>query len=268
MLDKFKRNINYLRVSVTDRCDLRCIYCMPETGIIQKSHRQILSYEKILKIIREACHLGIDKVRFTGGEPLVRKNILFLVRETKKIAGIRELTMTTNGRLLSGLAAPLKQAGLDRINISLDTLSAEKYRTITRIGDIKDVLAGIDAAIAAGFQDTKINMVVLPDLNDHEVGEMQAFCRSKGIRLQRINHYSLTNLNSINQNYAAERPLPCVECNRLRLTADGKLKPCLFSDLEIPVDFNNIKESLKQAIIAKPEEGKACNVRQNWQIGG
>ncbi len=268
MLDKYKREINYLRVSVTDRCDLRCTYCMPAGGIVRKSHLHILSYEKIIKIIREACALGIQKIRLTGGEPLVRKDILFLIKEIKKIRGIRELTLTTNGCRLAKMAVSLKQAGLDRINISLDTLDPGKYRTLTRIGKIESVLSGIDATIAAGFKNTKINMVVIPGMNDNEVEEMQAFCKSKQIRLQRLNHYSLDNLDSIDRKYAAERPLPCIECNRLRLTADGKLKPCLFSDLEIPVDFNHIRESLLKAIHAKPEQGKACNGRQNWQIGG
>jgi cyclic pyranopterin phosphate synthase len=268
MYDRFNRQITYLRISVTDRCNLRCTYCMPEQGVEPKCHRDILSYEKMVDVAREAIALGIKKIRLTGGEPLVRKGVLFLVEQLKKLPGLEELTLTTNGVLLDKMAGPLKQAGIDRINISLDTLDPEKYKRLTRIGDIKHVLRGIDATIEAGFQNTKINMVLIPGFNDDEVESMQAFCREKGFVLQRINHYSLVNIDSIDRNYTAERPLECSECNRIRLTADGKLKPCLFSDLEIPLDFDNLGESLIKAIQSKPESGTCNFTRQNWQIGG
>ena len=166
------------------------------------------------------------------------------------------------------MAKPLKKAGLDRINISLDTLDPGKYKKLTRIGDINNVLMGIDAVIQAGFENTKINMVLIPGFNDNEVETMQAFCREKGFALQRINHYSLTDIESIDRTYEAERPLKCERCNRIRLTADGKLKPCLFSDMEIPLDFNNLKQSLMNAIQCKPEYGTTNVTTQNWQIGG
>lgn len=268
MFDKFNRQIDYLRISVTDRCNLRCTYCMPEQGVVPKSHNDILSYEKILEVVKEAILLGIKKVRLTGGEPLVRKGILFLVQQLKKLPGLEELTLTTNGVLLDKMAGPLKKAGLDRVNISLDTLDPGKYKTLTRTGDIKNVLRGIDAVIEAGFKNTKLNMVLIPDFNDNEAEAMQAFCREKGFALQRINHYSLTNIESIDRTYVAERPLKCEHCNRIRLTADGKLKPCLFSDMEIPLDFNNLKESLINAIQCKPESGTMNVTTQNWQIGG
>lgn len=268
MFDRYNRRIDYFRISVTDRCNLRCIYCMPEQGVEPKCHAEILSYEKIIEVVKEAIDLGIKKIRLTGGEPLVRKNILFLVEKIKKLPGLKELTLTTNGVLLATMAGPLKAAGIDRINISLDTLDPEKYKRITRTGDIIAVLKGIDAVRAAGFKRTKINMVLIPGVNDNEVTAMKRFCLEKGFILQRINHYSLGDIRSIDHNYIAERPLKCICCNRIRLTADGKLKPCLFSDLEIPLTFGHLRESLIKAIEAKPETGTCNSTRQNWQIGG
>jgi GTP 3',8-cyclase len=268
MLDKFNRSITYFRISVTDRCDLRCTYCMPADGVVPKRHQDILSYEKIIRVAQVAIQLGIKKIRITGGEPLVRKGITFLVQELRKLPGLNELTLTTNGVRLEKMAVPLKIAGLDRINISLDTLDPDKYKTLTRTGNIDNVLKGIDATIAAGFKNSKINMVLIPGFNNNEIDAMQTFCRDKGFKLQRINHYSLENINSIDHNYSAERPLKCRQCNRIRLTADGKLKPCLFSNLEIPLDFDNLKESLTQAILGKPESGTQNTSAQNWQIGG
>ncbi len=268
MLDNFKRSINYLRISVTDRCNLRCKYCMPAGGVTKKTHRDILSYEQMIEIAREAVSLGITKFRITGGEPLVRLGITYLVEELKQLQGVYEVTMTTNGVLLSQMAVQLKEAGLDRLNISLDTLDPVKYRELTRIGDIRHVLEGIDASFEAGFRGTKLNMVLLPGVNDGEVAAMMAFCQKKGLILQRINEYTLDDLQSVDRRYYAERPLPCRLCNRIRLTADGVLKPCLFSNLEIPVDFSNIRRSLEQAIHHKPMNGTACSTRQNWQIGG
>ncbi len=268
MFDTYNRRIDYLRVSVTDRCNLRCTYCMPEAGIQLKSHADILAYEKIVSIVAAAAKTGIHKVRLTGGEPLVRKNVSFLVRELKAIPGISEVSMTSNGTLLDLLAAELKQAGLDRLNISLDTLDAGKYRRITRNGEIEKVFAGIAAARRAGFRDTKINMVLIPGVNDDEVESMKKFCRENGLLLQRIHHYSLCDLESARQELPAERPLSCHVCNRLRLTADGKLKPCLFSDREFAVDFADIAASLEKAVRAKPHHGVSCRNRGNWQIGG
>ena len=268
MLDKFNRRIDYLRISVTDRCNLRCTYCMPEEGVPPRSHFDILSYEKIVEVASEAIVLGIKKIRLTGGEPLVRKGVLSLVKQLRQLQGLTELTLTTNGVLLETMALPLKEAGIDRLNISLDTLVPSKYRELTRCGDIGAVLRGIDAVIHAGFRDTKINMVVIPGFNTDEVENMKTFCMKRGFSLQRINHYSLSDIESIDRNYAAERPMKCSRCNRIRLTADGKLKPCLFSNLEIPLNFNNLKESLIEAIRSKPEAGTCNSSRPNWQIGG
>ena len=146
MQDAYKRHINYLRISVTDRCNLRCLYCMPEEGIPLIKHQDILSFEEIEGFTRTAVHYGINKVRITGGEPLVRKDITSLVEKLSAIEGIDDLSMTTNGILLEKFAFPLKQAGLNRINISLDTMDPERYRGITRHGDLGQVLAGIEAA--------------------------------------------------------------------------------------------------------------------------
>ena len=162
----------------------------------------------------------------------------------------------------------LKQAGLDRLNISLDTLDADKYRRLTRNGDIEKVLAGIAACRRAGFQATKINMVLIPGFNEDEVEAMKNFCAKNGLLLQRIHHYSLHDHKTAQRELAAERPLSCAICNRLRLTADGKLKPCLFSDREFAVDFSDIAASLEKAVQAKPRHGVACRNRENWQIGG
>ena len=268
MLDKFNRQITYLRISVTDRCNLRCIYCMPQTGIELKKHSDILSYEEIITIVRNAAELGINKVRLTGGEPLVRKNIEVLVKSLKSIEGIKEISMTTNGTFLENKAIQLKKAGLDRLNISLDTIRGELYYELTRGGDINNVMKGIDASLDAGFKNTKINMVVIPGKNDLLTTEMQNFCNKKGVKLQRINHYFLDHDHSPNTNKDYERPLPCDSCNRLRLTADGKIKPCLFSDIEIPVFIDTIKENLIKAINAKPVRGACCTTRGIWQIGG
>jgi cyclic pyranopterin phosphate synthase len=186
----------------------------------------------------------------------------------RAIPGVREVGLTTNGTLLAPLAARLKDAGLDRLNISLDTLDPEKYRKITRGGDIAAVYRGIEAAIAAGFRNTKINMVLIPGVNEGDVEAMTAFCREKGFALQRIHHYSLRERGDDGDPLEAERPHACARCNRIRLTADGKLKPCLFSDIEIAVDPGDIAASLKKAIHEKPARGLSCTVRGNWQIGG
>ncbi len=268
MFDSYNRRIEYLRVSVTDRCNLRCRYCMPEEGVCKKLHRDIISYELIERTVAEAVTLGITKIRITGGEPLVRKGIVGLVERLAGIEGLRELTMTSNGTLLSDFADRLKRAGLDRVNVSLDTLDSEKFRWLTRGGDIGTVLRGLDSLRQAGFEHTKINMVLLSGFNTDEVENMQAFCRREGFQLQRIHQYHLANYRSIDFSAAAERPTPCSLCNRIRLTADGMIKPCLFSDIELPLDPGNIRESLLRAVAEKPPRGCANTSRENWQIGG
>lgn len=242
---------------------------MPAKGIKLKKADEILSYEKIIQIVQEAAKLGIYKIRLTGGEPLIRKNISYLVSKLKALNGIREVSITTNGVLLAAMALELKEAGLDRFNISLDTLDPQLYKVITRGGDINRVLEGIEATLEAGFKNTKLNTVLLPGINESCVPKMAAFCQEKGLTLQRINRYFLSDYNSLNQAaYEAERPLPCSQCNRIRLTADGKLKPCLFSDQEYSIDSQDITTVLKKTIISKPRCGLSCTTRGNWQIGG
>jgi len=265
MLDKFNREITYLRLSVTDKCNLRCFYCMPEEGIPRKRHSDFLSLEAMAEVVSEAAGLGIRKVRLTGGEPLIKRGIVDLIAMIKGVDGLEHLAMTTNGTLLEQYAADLKQAGLDSLNISLDTLDELKYRTISRGGDIRQVLRGIEAARAAGFP-LKINMVVFKDTRPDERARMGRFCREKNIKLQMINHFSLGKRN--HGDYRFDRPPDCSACNRIRLLADGHLKPCLHSDEEIKVDFKDIKGSLIRAVNGKPEKGLHCSKRHMIEIGG
>ena len=266
MLDKFNREITYLRISVTDKCNLRCTYCMPAEGIPLKTHEEIMSFEAIVKTAEAAVKKGISKIRLTGGEPTVRKGIVELVRMLHLVEGIKHLAMTTNGVLLDSMAAPLRKAGLDSVNISLDTLDPEKYSRITRIGDISYVLQGIEAARAAGFEKIKINMVVMNDTEDSEIAALKEFCFSKGLILQLINHYELS--QEKRNAYTYDRPPKCSACNRIRLTADGFLKPCLHSNQEIPLNSNNLEGSITQAILDKPENGAVCTNRSMIEIGG
>ncbi len=265
MLDKFNRQITYLRISVTDKCNLRCTYCMPPEGIKVQSHDNFLSFEEIVEVVKAGVRLGITKIRLTGGEPLVKRGIVELVRMIKRVDGVEHLAMTTNGTLVEQMAASLKEAGLDSMNISLDTLDAERYRRLTRGGDINRVFRGLLAALEAGFP-LKLNMVVLEDTPAEEITKMEDFCSSREIKLQLINHYSLTEQKK--NNYFFNRPPDCSRCNRLRLLATGELKPCLHSDIEIKVDFNNIEASLLKAVAAKPEKGSVCSSRNMIEIGG
>lgn len=274
MLDSFGRKINYLRISLTDRCNLRCIYCMPEKGISDKIHHdEILSLEDMYELIKAFVELGIDKIRFTGGEPLVRKNIVQLINKTSKLEGVRDISLTTNGQLLKEMAKPLKEAGLNRVNISLDTLDGEKFKTITRGGNIKSVLDGIDEAIKVGLTPIKINTVLIGGFNDNEIrdlidltkrgidvrfielmpiGEATGFAKEKFISNDLI-------LETVKELVSVEREdisspatyykLPgasgkvgiinpisckfCDNCNRIRLTSTGQLKLCLHSNREI-----------------------------------
>ena len=268
--DRSGREINYLRVSVTDRCNLRCEYCMPPEGIELKEHCDMLTYEEIVSIVGAAVRLGIGKVRLTGGEPLVRKGMDSLVRLLKEIDGIEEVSMTTNGILLTpDMAVRLKAAGLDRLNISLDSLDPARYRELTRCGEVADVLRGIEAAQAADFEGTKVNMVVSLPGSREDVEMMKSFCTREGLVLQTINRFSLSKRTSETESlHDFDRPLPCERCNRLRLTSDGYLKPCLFSDVELKVDFDDIEDSIRKAVEAKPEEGTSCSDRSMRQIGG
>ena len=266
--DSFGRIISSLRISITDKCNFRCTYCMPESGITLKPHSALLHYEQMSAIVAAAASLGISKVKITGGEPLVRKNIEELVRQIAAIPGITDLGMTTNASLLTyEKARILRQAGLMRLNISLDTIDPDAFRLITRGGEIRDVLLGIDNAVTAGFSPVKINMVVMETTTEADIDGIKQFCDERGLQLQKIAHFSL-HRRMAHVETVTDRPPPCSRCNRLRLTADGFLKPCLFSDTEIKVNLNDIRGSLLAAVGNKPENGDSCTSRSMSQIGG
>lgn len=265
MFDRFDRAITYLRISVTDKCNLRCRYCIPPEGVPVRRHQDFLSFEQMTAVARAAVGLGVKKIRLTGGEPLVKRGIVDLVRMLAGINGLDHLAMTTNGTLLPPLAGALRAAGLDSVNVSLDTLDAARYRFLTRGGSLRDALAGIEAARREGFP-VKINMVVLEDTHPREIEGMKEFCAARGARVQLINHYELGREKT--DSYGFDRPPSCARCNRIRLLADGMLKPCLHSDREVALDFFRLEESLREAVLAKPERGGTCRNRAVSQIGG
>ena len=291
LYDSFNRRITYLRISVTDKCNLRCVYCMPPEGVPKRSHTDMLAHEQIRDIVRVGCSLGIEKIRLTGGEPLVKRGIVELVELLREVDPLLTIGMTTNGTLLAPLAGKLKEAGLSSVNVSMDTLDPDEYRRITRGGDLKKVVEGIDAAREAGFP-VKVNAVT-PEIpgpaSDPVAPEtLRRFCEERGITLQLINHFSLSqkkrdfpdsngsSRNGPRPDLAVGKPGPailrrppaCSECNRLRLLARGVLKPCLHSNTEIPVDFTDIAGSLRAAAAAKPKRGSACTSRAMVEIGG
>ncbi|OGC08950.1 hypothetical protein A2246_00580 [candidate division WOR-1 bacterium RIFOXYA2_FULL_37_7] len=266
MLDQFNREIYYLRISVTDRCNLRCTYCMPKEGVKFKPHSEILSYEEIEKIVRVAVKLGFYKFRLTGGEPLVRKNIVSLVEKLAKINGVKTLAMTTNGLLLPMYAKDLKKAGLNRLNISLDSLKAERYKIITCGGNLSDALDGIKASIVAGFSGTKLNAVIVDGFNDDEKDALRSFSHENNLKVRFVKKMDLKSGDF----YGVEggEGGNCCICNRIRLTADGKLRPCLFSDYEVDVRKEGIEQAFLKVINHKPEKGYKSNNREMIQIGG
>jgi cyclic pyranopterin phosphate synthase len=322
ILDSFGRSINYLRISVTDRCNLRCIYCMPPEGVPQMPHSEILSYEEIRTVVQAAAELGINKIRLTGGEPLVRAELPNLIKMLSQIDGIQELSLTTNGTFLKNYARELKQAGLSRVNVSLDTLKADKFQYITRLGKLKGVLEGIEAAKEAGLHLIKINTVVMRGINDDEILDFARMTYEEGCHVRFIElmpfkgvaefvpsvelrqHISLLGklepCTSITGNGPAMyyrlagakgtigfiSPLTelsfCSRCNRMRLTPDGRLRPCLLGedeiDLKMPLRNNASMEELKhlilKAVASKPEhhhlEGGNVRLvnRKMSQIGG
>lgn len=266
MYDTFNRNINYLRISVTDRCNLRCSYCMPATGIPMLAHSEILTFEEIIEVAKEAASIGITKIRLTGGEPLVRRGITDLVRMLSDINGVKDLSLTTNGILLSSMAGELASAGLKRLNISLDTIDPEGFRLITRGGNLNDVLNGIDAALKAGLTPIKINCVIQNTPDEPNAIAVKQFCEEKGLQIRFIHQMDLKHGHfSIVEGGEGGN---CEICNRLRLTANGKIKPCLFNDLEFDVRKLGPKEALKQAITYKPACGSVNNTNYFSNIGG
>lgn len=314
MVDQFGRAIEYLRISITDLCNYRCIYCMGEQGVQKLSHHEILSVEDIIEIAKEASRCGIRKVRITGGEPLVRRGVLQICEGISALDGIHELCMTTNGTLLPQYAADLRKAGVQRLNISIDTLNAEKYRRISRVGTLDDVLKGMEAAENAGFTNLKLNTVLIGGINDDEIGDFVALTKDRPLEVRFIELMPIgecaqwdtsrfvdaqavldacPDLREIKEEGVTRRyripghsgsvgliramSLPfCQNCNRLRVTADGKLKPCLHSSSEIPIKGlhgQELQTALQRGIRLKParhhmEEHGSDSVRDMNQIGG
>jgi cyclic pyranopterin phosphate synthase len=334
ILDTSDRPISYLRISVTDRCNFRCIYCQPEEGIELMRHDDILSYEEITFIVQIAAELGISKIRLTGGEPLVRLGLTDLVSKIAAIKGIDDISLTTNGMLLKQYAAPLKEAGLNRVNVSLDTLKPDRFQSITRLGKLEPVLDGIEEAKRVGLTPVKINNVVIRGMNDDEVIdfarktidddwnvryiELMPFVsdnppeeHSIGVLKQSKQFMSIREIKerisvlgelSPSTNIKGNGPAKyyrfpnargtvgfispvsehfCFLCNRIRLTADGKLRPCLLSPMEVDLrpyirgnmDREQVREKIIEAIKSKPrkhglDEGAVPGSSYMSQVGG
>lgn len=266
MYDRFNRRISYLRISVTDRCNFRCMYCMPAEGVPLKKHSEILTFDEIAEIVRVGAELGLKKIRLTGGEPLVRKDLPTLVKMIAAIDGIEDIALTTNGVFLPQLAKPLKEAGLNRVNISLDTLDTEKFSKITRGGKVEDVLKGIDAAIEAGLIPVKINFVRIPGENEDDEKTVREFCEKKNLQLRFIRQMNLKTgeFDAVDGGYGGI----CEVCNRLRLTADGFIVPCLHSGLRYNIRELGIRQAFKQAVEFKPEKGTGTESHEFSNIGG
>ena len=273
MTDGCGRTIDYLRLSVTDRCNFRCRYCMPEEGVCKRDHRDMLTLEELAEVAAACVRCGVKKIRLTGGEPLVRRGIVDLCRLLRAIPGLEELCLTTNGSLLPELAAPLRAAGVDRLNISLDTLRPERFAQMTRLGQLSDVLEGIAAAETAGFQGLKFDTVLIGGFNDDEITDFVGLTRDHPWEMRFIELMPmvpcadwdracflsadtvlerLPELEQIESCGVARRyRLPgakgtvglispvshdfCADCRRIRVTADGKLKGCLHSAEELPL---------------------------------
>jgi cyclic pyranopterin phosphate synthase len=266
VLDRFERNINYLRISVTDRCNLRCSYCMPEDGIKPLLHSDILSFEEITSFTRVAVQNGVTKVRITGGEPLVRKGITALVKMLSLIEGIADLSMTTNGILLKQFAQELKSSGLQRINISLDTIDPVKFAEITRVGNVNDVFEGIAAAKNAGLLPVKINCVIKESKEEVEAMAVTRFCAENSLEIRFIRQMDLVSghFSAVDGGTGGD----CSLCNRLRLTANGKLKPCLFNNIEFDIRKLGYEEAIRMAVELKPECGSVNETGAFYNIGG
>ena len=314
MKDHFSRKINYLRLSVTDRCNMRCIYCMPEGGVTKLSHSDVLSVEEAVEIVKQATACGINKVRLTGGEPLVHKGILEICRQISALPEIKELCLTTNGVFLPEMAQDLKDAGVDRLNISIDTLQEEKYKKITRVGDIRKTLAGIEAAEKAGFERIKLNVVLMGGINDDEIadfvnltvdhpweirfielmpiGECASWDKGAFISIDEIlkrcpdlkevktdGVATIYKLEGAKGSVGLISPIShsfCSQCNRIRVTSDGRLKPCLHSKDEIylkGMTGDILKDEIIKGINTKPMQHTLAETGSNSQrnmnrIGG
>ncbi|MFA6409238.1 MAG: radical SAM protein [Gammaproteobacteria bacterium] len=265
MRDRFGREINYLRISVTDRCNLRCSYCVPEEGLPFVPARKILTFEEIVAIVQAASRLGINKVRLTGGEPLLRRDIVKLVCMLSKIDGILDLALTTNGILLANLVLDLKKAGLKRVNVSLDSILPEKFQLITRGGDVNTVFLGIDKALEAGLA-VKINCVVEESPDEEDAMLVKKYADKKHLPVQFVRNMNFSK-GQFHKVWGG-RGGDCKNCNRLRLLSDGSIMPCLFSDLSFNTEKLGIEEAITTAILQKPERGLPCKRQWMCAVGG
>ena len=321
MKDALGRDIEYMRISITDRCNLRCRYCMPEEGIEKISMSSILSYQDIVRICTQAVRLGISRFKVTGGEPLVRRGCTDLIAEMKKIPGVEQVTLTTNGQLLKEHLDDLEKAGIDGINVSLDSLDEKRYRMITRVGELAPVLAGIDAALQRGLP-TKVNCLIQKGINEDEIMDFAGMAFEKEMEVRFIEtmpvgfadadrgvsnedillllrrewphlepdkrihgngpakYYRLPGKKGAIGLISALHGKFCGECNRIRITSQGMIKPCLCYDESMDLlntvregSDEELKEAIEEAIMAKPaghcfEEGPATEERSMVEIGG
>lgn len=309
LIDSHMRRINYLRISITDRCNLRCIYCVPGQPVSRLPHESILTYEEILKLVRIGTRLGITKVRVTGGEPLVRKNCIDFISRLAQINGLKDISLTTNGLLLSRYLRPLRDAGISRLNISLDTLNPEKYKAITGSNAFERVWVGIMQAIDMGFSPVKINVVVMRGVNDDELGAMADLSRTYPVHVRFIELMPFGNAQTALSAPMLEDEIMgaimqsgnltpvdrkqfdgparkfrfrdasgeigiispvshhfCRDCNRLRLTADGRIRMCLLSDESMDIksplrsgaNDKQLAETILAAVAKKPFIRSLC----------
>ena len=312
--DNFGRTVRYLRLSVTDACNYRCAYCMAEDGGAEHTRGGILSIEELAEIGEAAVRCGVKKIRLTGGEPLMRRGLLTLCERLRGSTGLEELALTTNGALLGAMAADLRASGVGRLNVGLDTLRPERFRALTRRGELHDVLRGLDAARSAGFTGTKVNVVLLGGVNDDEIADFAALTRSEDLSVRFIELMpmgvcaafprerflsadavlsAVPELERVGRGGVAElyrvpgwrgtvgliRPVTrcfCASCDRIRVTADGNLKPCLHSAEEIPLRGLRgaaLEDAIRAGAAAKPArhgltEGGSASAREMYAIGG
>ena len=312
-LDLHGRRISYLRLSVTDLCNLRCTYCMPAEGVPKLPHEEVLTLEELAEVARAAIALGVTKVRITGGEPLVRRGILSLVRALAASKGLETLALTTNGTRLAEMAGPLAEAGIHRVNVSLDSLDPELFARITRGGDVASVVAGIDAALGAGLP-VKINTVLLAGVNTDGIADLADFARERGAGLRFIELMPFDRalplfseadaLDALRAGGDEVSPLPadpaephvrrfvyrgagvgfiapvtrpfCGACNKIRLSPEGALKPCLASDASVDIRATlrrphvaaDVERAVAEAIRRKPETAPWSARREMWKVGG
>lgn len=326
MLDRFGRSIDYLRISVTDRCNFRCVYCMPPQGIELLDSGEILTYEELLRIITVLGQVGVNKIRLTGGEPLVRPGIVDFIRRMRSIKTVKAIALTTNGSLLAGMAGDLRQAGLQRVNISLDTIDAQHFEAITGRDNLAQVLAGLDQAIAVGFSPVKLNVVLTEMLTEQDIGYFLDRVYQSPVVIRFIEYMPIgrQSIKSASLIHGVKAKLECVsnaklqptvtvqgsgparyyrlpqaqgafgfitpmsehfchKCNRIRLTADGKIKPCLLSNIELDIkqlmrsgcNDQEIFQRFAQAIVEKSHQHDLSYQQANgeftramFQVGG